>query len=157
MKKALLTFLLVIPGVAFSQVDDVYGSNNTRVKKEKTVKPVSLDTLKGDRFVYAQIVGTGRMLSTKVDVEIDYGQEKKLFNPDDNRIMDEQTGKAKKFNSMVDAMNYMGVLGWEFVQAYVVTTNGSNVYHWLMKRYVNGIDNPKALPVTRRDLKQSSN
>lgn len=35
---------------------------------------------------------------------------------------------------MVDAMNYMGALGWEFQQAYVVTTGQQNVYHWLMRK-----------------------
>jgi len=34
---------------------------------------------------------------------------------------------------MVDAMNFMGTLGWEFVQAYVVTESNQNVYHWLLK------------------------
>ena len=37
-------------------------------------------------------------------------------------------------------MNYMGTLGWEFEQAYVVTlgsgAGASNVYHWLLSKYV---------------------
>ena len=41
---------------------------------------------------------------------------------------------------MVDAMNYMGELGWEFEQAYVVTfgsgSSSSSVYHWLLSKYV---------------------
>lgn len=41
---------------------------------------------------------------------------------------------------MVDAMNFMGTLGWEFEQAYVVTVGGGtssqNVYHWLLSKYV---------------------
>jgi hypothetical protein len=35
---------------------------------------------------------------------------------------------------MVDALNYMGEKGWEFVQAYVVTISNQNVYHWLLKK-----------------------
>ena len=49
-------------------------------------------------------------------------------------------GKPLSFNSMVDAMNYMGSLGWEFEQAYVVTMpgmgGGQNVYHWLLSKYI---------------------
>ena len=52
----------------------------------------------------------------------------------DNRMIDEQTGKVQTFNSMVDALNYMGNDGWEFVQAYIVTVGQSNVYHWLLKK-----------------------
>ena len=39
-------------------------------------------------------------------------------------------------------MNYMGKLGWEFEQAYVVTTNNQNVYHWLLSKDV--VDNDEA-------------
>lgn len=52
------------------------------------------------------------------------------------KIVD-QNGKEMKFNSMVDAMNYMGTLGWEFEQAYVVTIGQQNVYHWLMSKLVD--------------------
>ena len=50
---------------------------------------------------------------------------------------------------MVDAMNYMGTLGWEFEQAYVVTIGGggsaSNVYHWLLSKYVGEEGDSNAL------------
>lgn len=35
---------------------------------------------------------------------------------------------------MVDALNYMGNQGWEFVQAYTITMGNQNVYHYLLKR-----------------------
>lgn len=38
-------------------------------------------------------------------------------------------------------MNFMGELGWEFEQAYIVTigsgTSAQNVYHWLLSRYLS--------------------
>ncbi len=71
-------------------------------------------------------------MNTKVKIDIDYGQEVSFWNQD-RRLRDEN-GKSVKFNSMVDALNYMGTLGWEFVQAYVVTVGQQNVYHWLLKR-----------------------
>lgn len=43
-------------------------------------------------------------------------------------------GEVVVFNSMVDAMNWMGARGWEFVQAYVLTVSNQNVYHWLLKK-----------------------
>ncbi len=87
--------------------------------------------------VYCELLGTQKLLSTKVTVQVDFGQQTKLFS--DNRLVDEK-GNVITFNSMVDAMNYMGTLGWEFEQAYVVTVGGggtaSNVYHWLLSKYV---------------------
>jgi len=78
------------------------------------------------KFVYAEIVGESRFLSNKVTVSIDYGQVTSFF---ENTKVKNEDGSNRKFNSMVDAMNYMGALGWEFQQAYVVTTSQQNVYH----------------------------
>lgn len=79
--------------------------------------------------VYCELVGTLK-LNAKVKVAIDYGQNARWGN---NTMVDEN-GKALEFNSMVDAMNYMGELGWKFVQAYVVSVGNSNVYHWLLQK-----------------------
>jgi hypothetical protein len=53
-----------------------------------------------------------------------------------NPVSTEKKVKNKTFTSMVDAMNYMGKDGWEFVQAYVVTASNQNVYRWLLKKKV---------------------
>lgn len=79
---------------------------------------------------FCEIVGTQKFLSTKVTVQIDFGQET-FFR--DNRLAD-STGKVITFNSMVDAMNYLGKMGWKFEQAYVVTVGQQNVYHWLLSK-----------------------
>lgn len=84
-----------------------------------------------DRYIYAEIVGTTNITMTKVTIQIDFGQETKFA--EDTRLRD-KNGAVKKFNSMVDAMNWMGAMGWEFQQAYVVTIGNSNVYHWLLKK-----------------------
>jgi hypothetical protein len=90
------------------------------------------DTLTTSKYVYCELVGMAKFLSTKVTVAVDYGEERSFFQ--DTRMRDEQTGKVTSFNSMVDALNYMGTKGWEFVQAYVVTTGNQNVYRWLLKK-----------------------
>lgn len=82
-------------------------------------------------YVYCELVGTQKFLSTEVTISVDYGQQRRFFQ--DNRLKDE-TGNVQSFNSMVDALNYMGSFGWEFVQAYVVTVGQQNVYHWLLKK-----------------------
>ena len=60
---------------------------------------------------------------------------------------------------MVDAMNYMGKLGWEFEQAYVVTlgsgASGSNVYHWLLSKYIGEDGDGPALK-TKSIVKQEA-
>lgn len=108
------------------------------------------------KYVYSEIVGTSKFLSTKVSIQIDYGQATSIW--ESNRVKNTD-GSNRDFNSMVDAMNYMGALGWEFQQAYVVTIGQQNVYHWLMRKEFNDLDVniqdelKKNFP-TKRDLKK---
>ncbi|MBW6479799.1 MAG: hypothetical protein K0B37_10245 [Bacteroidales bacterium] len=90
---------------------------------------IAVDTVK---YLYCELMGIQKILSNKVTVTVDFGEERKFFQ--DSRMRDEETGKVQSFNSMVDALNYMGEKGWEFVQAYVVTSGSQNVYHWLLKK-----------------------
>lgn len=98
---------------------------------------ISFITANAQGKVYCELLGTQGLLSKKVTVQVDFGQQTKFFS--DNRLVDEK-GNVIVFNSMVDAMNYMGTMGWEFEQAYVVTlgsgATASNVYHWLLSKYV---------------------
>ena len=82
--------------------------------------------------VYCELLGSSKFLSTKVTVSIDFGRDGNMW---ESKLVDEK-GKAMTFNSMVDAMNYMGRLGWKFEQAYVVTVGQQNVYHWLLSKEI---------------------
>jgi hypothetical protein len=88
------------------------------------------------QYVYCQIVGTSKFMSNKITIEIDFGQFRSIWT--DNRLKDPTTGERRVFNGMIDALNYMGDMGWEFVQAYVITvssgTGYQNVYHYLLKK-----------------------
>ena len=89
--------------------------------------------------VYCEIIGQSHALSNKVDVELDFGQASKFWTGD--RSLYDENGKKIKFNSMLDAANYMGRRGWDLEIAYpVVTFSGgssdSPEYHWVMSKKV---------------------
>ena len=86
--------------------------------------------------VFCELLGTGKLFSNKVTVTVDFGQETSLWAGASKQYLVDDNGKTIKFNSMVDAMNYMGKRGWEFEQAYVVTIGNQNVYHWLLSKEV---------------------
>jgi len=100
--------------------------------KSQTVNDVPIRDIDVE---YVQIVGTSKLFSNKVTVEIDFGQENKLFSSDkDTRIRD-ANGKNMVFNSMVDALNFMTKNGYEFVQAYAFnTSNNQSIYHYLLRK-----------------------
>lgn len=85
-------------------------------------------------FVYCQIVGTQKLFSPQVNVYVDYGQETTFWNKWSVSAIKDDEGKVKSFNSMIDALNYMGSQGWEFEQAYTITMGQQNVYHFLLKK-----------------------
>lgn len=98
---------------------------------------ISVYSQEPPKFVYCEIVGTTKMMSRKITIQIDFGERMKLFA--DNRLKDE-SGKAIVFNSMVDALNSMGKQGWEFSQAYAVSNGSYSVYHYLMQKPFDKLD-----------------
>ena len=84
---------------------------------------------------FIQIVGTAKLLSSKVTIMIDFGQSTKLFgnNKKQFSILD-QDNKKVEFNSMIDALNFMTKNGYKFEQAYVVSVGNSNTYYYLMSK-----------------------
>lgn len=81
---------------------------------------------------YCEVVATARLLSNKVTIAIDYGEERSIWK--DHRLRTDE-GKLKKFNSVIDAINYLGKEGWKLVNAFPIST-GSNppVYHYVFKK-----------------------
>jgi len=61
---------------------------------------------------HVQITVVPRMLSNKINVEVDFGQDTKFFS--DTRMKDD-AGRAMKFNSVSDILNYMSKEKWELI------------------------------------------
>jgi len=87
-------------------------------------------------FAYAQdsswqhvsITALPRALSSKINVELDYGGETRFFS--DTRMKDDE-GKAVKFNSIADILNYMSKAGWELITAQV-TFDVNHQKRWII-------------------------
>ena len=94
MKKVIMLFLLIVVGSPLF----TFGQQNPK-------------------FVYCEIVGQVKLFSRKVTITVDFGE--KLSAWADNRMKDE-AGKPLVFNSMIDALNFMGKRGWQFSQAYTI-------------------------------------
>ena len=80
---------------------------------------------------YCQILASSRLLSNKVTIDIDFGEVKSFWR--DNRLKT-YDGKLKKFNTVIDALNYMGKEGWIFINAYPVTIGTGVIYHFAFKK-----------------------
>ncbi|MEO6149588.1 MAG: hypothetical protein ABIN95_07520 [Mucilaginibacter sp.] len=101
MKKYLAIFFLLAPFFCLAQTD---------VAPPKTTEQ------------YCMVIATPKFFSSKVTIEVDYGQPTKFFS--DQRLKDE-SGKVMSFNTTIDALNYMGSQGWLFVNAYTLPSTTS--------------------------------
>lgn len=110
MKKLFLLVLMVSSLSAFSQ-------DSTKVEQ------------------YCRLVAIGKLFSNRVNIDVDFGDERKFFS--DNRLRDEETGRIKKFNTVVDALNYLGSQGWTLINAFPVTEGSSNTYHFYFRKQFN--------------------
>lgn len=86
---------------------------------------------------YCELVAQGKLFSRKVTIDVNFGEERKFF-AGDTRLKDEVTGKVKNFNSVTDALNYMGMQGWTLVNAFPISQpSGPQVYHFYFKKIFN--------------------
>src|SRR5450432_4157642 len=77
---------------------------------------------------YCQVIATPRLLSNKVTIDIDFGEEKSFWRDCRLKAYD---GRFKKFNTIIDALNYMGRDGWIFINAYPVIYQEQN-FHFVL-------------------------
>ena len=81
---------------------------------------------------YCEVIATPRLLSSRVTVDIDFGDLRSIWK--DNRLKDED-GRLVKFNTVIDALNFMGKEGWKLVNAFpVLASNNTQVYHYVFKK-----------------------
>ena|ERR1700712_2567311 len=80
---------------------------------------------------YCQVIATPALLSNKVTIDIDFGEEKSFWR--DTRLKT-YNGKLKRFNTIIDALNFMGKEGWVFINAYPVRNNETEIYHFGFKK-----------------------
>lgn len=83
---------------------------------------------------YVQIIGTGRSLSTKVNVEIDFGQETKSISFKNGTNIKDERGRNVKFNSMMDALNFMSANGYAFQFAYTTNDDKDRAVYYILKK-----------------------
>ena len=112
MRKIILLFVLMT-GLGIAHAQDVVEVAPAQITEVEGFNPAA-------KRVYAQLSCEEQLFSTKVKVSIDFGQSTSwLTSMSESRLVD-KNGKEIKFNSMIDALNYLTQFGWRFAQAYVV-------------------------------------
>lgn len=69
----------------------------------------------------------------------------------------DKDGKVIKFNSMVDAANYMVERGWTFQQAYSSAYGGKPVIHWIFYKDAENMEKAREGIMTRKEYQENKN
>lgn len=112
---------------------------------------ISTTNLFAEGRVFCEIREYHTLGKTK-KIIIDYGQKQQRGSS--MQILVDSEGNRVEFNSLIDALNYMELLGWSFVQAYVTEDNSISNIRWLVcKDVVEGVDPYEGL-LTQETLEQ---
>ncbi len=85
------------------------------------------------KYRYCEIIVPNGVVY-KGSVEVDFGQEIRWFK---SRRLQDENGRTIRFNSVVDALNYMGDLGWEFQNTYILKSGETTTeLHYVMRQTV---------------------
>ncbi len=106
----------------------VYGQDTTKVEQ------------------YCEVTVESRSsFSSKVVIKVDYGQERNTWK---NNWLKDDAGNLQKFNSPVDAINYISRKGWKLVNAVVIGQGAESVHYYVFKKEFNKADT-EPLPSTK--------
>ena len=91
---------------------------------------------------YCMIVGTQKFMSSKCTFTIDYGQSTRFLDGASKMKLVDENGETIKFNSLMDACNYLASLDWVLVNAYAMNDNKQgSCYHYVFKKVIKKGDN----------------
>ena len=89
---------------------------------------------------YCKLTANGKIFSNKFHVTLDFGDVERKWHKD-YRLKNDQTGKPREFNSVIDALNFMGAQGWTLVNAFPMSDDGTsasqrtgNTFHYYFKK-----------------------
>lgn len=100
---------------------------------------------------YCEIMGYNFWGVGKVKVQLDMGKYTKSKGFDS---LYDTEGKKMKFNTMMEALNFMGERGWKCIGTYYVTRGSSNVVHFLMEKLVVSSDEITEGLILKEDTEQ---
>jgi hypothetical protein len=87
----------------------------------------------------------------KIAIILDMGEDKGKFNLHPSYILNEQTRKPERFNSLIEGLNLMSKKGWRFEQAYTTMNDSASIIHYLLSHEVISGEENNYFPLTGKD------
>lgn len=111
----------------------------------------------GQQRYYCEVKGIEKEFTSGLKIIFDFGTNESYNMWGDLsgklKFVDED-GKEIKFNSMVDAANYMVQRGWTFQQAYSSMYGGNPIIHWIFFKDAENMEKAKEGILTKEEYKK---
>lgn len=84
--------------------------------------------------VFCDLISKKKFLGTEETIMINYGTRDSLWI--DEKIYTLISKDIKKYNSIIDALNYMGNEGWKTINTYSTSQNSHTIEHYILKKEI---------------------
>ena len=84
--------------------------------------------------VFCDLIAKTKFLGTEQKIMINYGNRDSLWI--DKKIYTLMSKDLKKYNSIIDALNYMGSEGWKTINTYSSSQNSYTIEHYILKKEI---------------------
>lgn len=109
---------------------------------------------------YCEIKGNEKELSSGLKIVFDLGISRvyggALTPLKGKQKLVDENGEEIKFNSMVDAGNYLSDKGWKFLQAYSSVYGGNCILHWIFCKEASSIEEAMQGVQTKETYKKNN-
>tara|TARA_B100000902_G_scaffold143464_1_gene140914 strand:- start:465 stop:956 length:492 start_codon:yes stop_codon:yes gene_type:complete len=84
--------------------------------------------------VFCDLVSRKKFLSFEEEITINYGNRDNLWL--DKEIYTILLKDIKNYNSIIDALNYMGNEGWRIINSYSTSKDSYTIEHYILKKEI---------------------
>ena len=84
--------------------------------------------------VFCDLISTKKFLGTEEKIRINYGNRDSLWI--DEKIYTLMSKDLKRYNSIIDALNYMGNEGWKIINTYSSSQSSYTIEHYILKKEI---------------------
>jgi len=84
--------------------------------------------------IFCDLISTRKFLGREENLTINYGTRDSLWTSD--KMFSLLASDLKKYNSVIDALNYMGSEGWQEISSYSTSNNSYIVKHYVLKKEI---------------------
>lgn len=114
------------------------------------------ENLYSQQRFYCEVKGIEKEITSGLKIIFDFGTQTSYNMWGDlnsNLKFVDENGNEIKFNSMVDAANYMVQRGWNFQQAYSSSYGSRPIIHWIFYKDAESIEKAKEGIITKSEYK----